>query len=248
MRWLLPLLALPLLLAAACSSGGAASSGGPTASAPAPTATAPTSGTTVSSVCGGSLEGCFAYAEMGDYLDVITPMVARFFEASYPKAPEPRVVFVPRGRATRSACGASTSQAYEYCPANQTIYIGQDLLWTFYRRAGDAAPALGLAHEWGHHLQFVMDVPDARTAAQQIKVENQADCISGAWAKYAKEQGWLEDPDDVRDVETLLQAIGSREGPGRDHGTVAERKAAFDVSYRDGIKACNAYFPNAPVG
>ena len=201
-----------------------------------------------SSICGGgSLEGCFSYSQMDDYLNAITPMVAQFFETSYPSVPLPRVAFIPSGRAAREACGIGDSDAYEYCSADGTIYIGQDLLWAFYKQAGDAAPAIGLAHEWGHHLQSELGVPSARTAAQSVTYENQADCISGAWARYAGEQGWLEPKDDLQDVQTLLQDIGSREGPGRDHGTSAEREQAFNSAYDGGIAACDAYFPNNPI-
>jgi predicted metalloprotease len=228
----------------------------PSTSTPAPagasgaTATAaPASPAAASSICGGgSLEGCFTYSQMNDYLDAITPMVAQFFEATYPRVSLPEVAFIPSGRVAREACGLGDSDAYEYCDADQTIYIGQDLLWAFYKQAGDAAPAIGLAHEWGHHLQTELGVPFARTASQSVTYENQADCISGAWARYAGEQGWLEPNDDLQDVQTLLQNIGSREGPGRDHGTTAEREQAFNAAFDGGIAACDAYSPGTPVG
>jgi predicted metalloprotease len=208
----------------------------------------PTPAPAASSICGGgSLEGCFSYGQMDDYLDAITPMVEQFFEASYPNIPSPRVAFIPAGRAAREACGVGDSDAYEYCPGDETIYIGQDLLWAFYKQAGDAAPAIGLAHEWGHHLQSELEVPSARTASQSVTYENQADCIAGAWARYAGEQGWLE-KDDLQDVQTLLQEIGSREGPGRDHGTTAEREQAFNIAFDGGIAACDSFFPNNPIG
>ena len=79
-----------------------------------------------------------------------------------------------------------------------------------------------------------------------VAVENQADCIAGAWAKYAKEQGWLNEQDDLQDVNSLLELIGSREGRARDHGTAAERLKAFQMSYEGGIKACNSFFPRSP--
>jgi predicted metalloprotease len=219
-----------------------------TDSRPAPTATPSSSTATVSSRCGGSLEGCFTYNQMDEYLDAITPMVEGFFTATYPKVSEPRnLVFVPRGQAVRSACGVSDSQAYEYCAGDRSIYIGQDLLWAFYRQEGDAAPAIGLAHEWAHHLQNMLDLPAFGIQSQSVKVENQADCVAGAWAKYADEQGWLEEKDDLADAEGLLQTIGSAEGPGRDHGTSAERLKAFESAFKGGITACNSYFPNSPI-
>lgn len=199
--------------------------------------------------CGGSLEGCFSYDEMDDYIAAVLPMVAEYFETAYEGVPGPRdVVYIPNGRVARTACGSSGSDAYEYCTGDRTIYVGQDLVWAFYRHAGDAAPAVALAHEWGHHLQNVLGVPFARTRSQAIALENQADCVSGAWARYAESEGWLETDDDIGDVGTLMRLIGSRESRARDHGTTAERARAFESGFGEGITACNAYFPEAPIG
>jgi predicted metalloprotease len=199
--------------------------------------------------CGGSLEGCFSYDEMAEYVNAVIPMVAQYFETHYEGVPAPRdIVYIPSGYTARSYCGVSNSQAYEYCTGDQTIYVGQDLIWAFYRQAGDAAPAVALAHEWGHHLQNMLEVPFARTQSQAIAFENQADCISGAWASYADDEGWLETDDDVADVDTLLQLIGSRESRSRDHGTSAERADAFESGFGRGIESCNAYFPDSPIG
>ena len=250
MKLLLIAITLSFVLAG-CAATGIGGPDGPssTPSSPASTAT-PSSNNTVSGRCGGSLEGCFGYNEMDDYLDAITPMVAGFFNTQFDDVRDPRdIVYVLRGQGVRGACGVSNSQAYEYCAANQTIYVGQDLLWSFYRQAGDAAPAIGLAHEWAHHLQFMLNLPafGSQSQAAAINIENQADCIAGAWAKYAKDQGWLEEADDLRDAAGLLQAIGSREGPSRDHGTAAERLEAFEMSSKGGIAACNKFFPRSPV-
>jgi predicted metalloprotease len=234
--------ALMAVLAAGCAAAGSSSRAGENAAArPAATATP---------ICAnGSLEGCFGYSGMQTYLRTVEPMVAQFFEEQYPRLRGPRdVVFIPTGTAVRDGCGStSDSGAYEYCPANQTIFIGQDLLWSFYRRYGDAAPVVGLAHEWGHHVQVMLGVPNPRSLAARVRFENQADCLSGAFIKYAGEQKWLE-PDDLGDIDGVLQAIGAREGPGRDHGTAAERKAAFNQGYESGAKACNSYSPTTPVG
>jgi predicted metalloprotease len=91
-------------------------------------------------------------------------------------------------------------------------------------------------------------VRDGGPQAGAIPLENQAACIPGASAQYADAQGWLETDDDNGDVETLMQLIGSRESRARDHGTAAERAEAFELSYEGGIAACNAYFPNSPLG
>jgi predicted metalloprotease len=201
---LLVALALTLSLAAvACGSNGGSSVSqtAPSTAADAPTPTA----TATPAEPAQSLEGRFTYAEMDQYLDAIEPLVQRFFDDEYPNLPDPCLVFIPGDRATRTACGVSDGTAYEYCGGDQTIYVGQDLLWAFYRQAGDAAPALALAHEWGHHIQVMLGVPFARTSAQSVNFENQADCFAGAWAQYADDKGWLEREDDLQDIDTLMR-------------------------------------------
>jgi predicted metalloprotease len=249
---LLSLIAIVALATAAvaCGATGASSvteSTTPTQTteAPAPEPTATT--TPEPEAEAASLEGAFTYSQMADYLNAIAPMVAQFFEEQYAGIPDPSLVYIPSGRAARGACGYSDGWAYSYCPADQAINVGQDLLWEFYQGAGDAAPAIALAHEWGHHIQLYRDVPFGRTMTESVDFENQADCLSGAWAQYADEQGWLETEDDLADVGTLMQLIGSAESSRRDHGTTAERSEAFDLAYAGGAAACNAYFPDDPV-
>ena len=244
---LLPLIVIAALsvAAVACGPGRAPSvAEPPTATetpAPGPTATATPDAERV------SLEGAFSYGGMADYLAAIEPMVTQFHREQYPGIPDPRLVYIPSDRVARGACGYSDSWDYSYCAASQTVNVGQDMLWAFYRQAGDAAPAIALAHEWGHHVQYYRGVPFGRTASESVDFENQADCLSGAWARYADEQGWLEREDDLEDVGTLMQLIGSAETSRRDHGTTAERTEAFQLAYAGGAEACNAYFPDEPV-
>ncbi len=143
--------------------------------------------------------------------------------------------------------GQSSSASFEYCPADQTIYVGQDTLWLFYNESGDAAPAVGMAHEWGHHVQSLVGVPLPRTTRHSVAFENQADCLSGAWTRFTDTQGRLEYPDDIEDIETLLPMIASAEGPDRDHGTLEERARSFDRGFSGDVAACNAYFPESPL-
>jgi len=239
---LLPILAFAALSVAAVACGPEREPSLPQASPtqePAPTATAEAERV--------SLEGAFSYDGMADYLDAVAPMVTQFFREQYAGIPDPRLVYIPSNRLSRGACGYSDGWAYSYCAASQTVNVGQDLLWSFYRRAGDAAPAIALAHEWGHHVQYHRGVPFGRKASESVDFENQADCLSGAWARYADEQGWLETEDDLEDVGTLMQQIGSAETSRRDHGTTAERSQAFQLAYAGGAEACNAYFPDDPV-
>lgn len=205
--------------------------------------------------CGTTLENCYSFEQMDQFVQKATVQyVAPFFEASYPSMPVPEVAFVPSGTRGRSPCtdprggqAVATDQSYEYCPANHTIYVGQDAVWAMYDQLGDAAPVVALAHEWGHHVQTMTRVPPPRSPAESVGFENQADCVAGAWTKHADEQKLLEYPDDLRDIGALLEVIGSREGPDRDHGSTEERTQAFTLGFRQGLPGCNRFSPGTPI-
>ena len=148
----------------------------------------------------------------------------------------------------RNPDGTTTQDenSYGYCGTDAHIYLGQAEMWNLYQ-IGDAAPALGIAHEWGHNVQEQVHVPDPRTSEETINHENQADCISGAWLKYMGDEGLLE-KEDVGTIDEYLAAIAGAEGdPNRDHGTFVQRALALDEGWTAGLKACNSYYPTAPV-
>jgi hypothetical protein len=194
------------------------------------------------------MENCYGYEDMQEYLDQIIPMVEQFFDAAYADMPHPtEYIYVSEGDTGPTGCTEGyTDEAYFYCPPEEKIYTGQRALWRYYSDMGDAAPAVGLAHEWGHHVQNVVGVPPAQTDVGQISRENQADCIAGAWVAYADEQGWLNYPDDVNDIGALLEDI-ARDELGRRHGDLGERIDSLTLGYEYGLQGCNDFFPDSPV-
>jgi uncharacterized protein len=198
-----------------------------------------------------SLENCFTASEMQDLVDVVLPFVRQFFEAQYQAMPEPEgLVYVPAGESGRSGCADGfDGDTLAYCPSDRRIYLGQAALWQLYDRFGDAAPVLVIAHEWTHHAQHMTDVPmgDRRVPNSIIPAEDQADCGAGAFMKYADEQGWLEYPDDLRDVGGALRAAGELDGPNRTHGTIQERIDSFSLGFVHGLRACNQFIPASPI-
>jgi hypothetical protein len=204
---------------------------------------------------GGTHEGCHDYADMPTYLDHILALISPMFDELYGVEYRPAGLFyVAAGESGSTPCtnpdgsaGPYDSSSYLYCPANQAIYTGQDRLWHFYSDLGDAAPAVGYAHEWGHHIQTIMGVPASRTSQESVRAENQADCIAGAWVYYAEQNGYLEYPDDLGDLQALLQEIAATEGPARDHGDLEERTASVNYGYNYGLRGCNQYYPATPI-
>jgi predicted metalloprotease len=201
-----------------------------------------------------SLAHCFTEGNIVQYLQIILPMVDKFYQATWQSMPLPaNVYYVPDGATTQEACtDASGSNlagdtAYQYCPADDDVYIGQKMAWDLYNLAGDVAPAIGIAHEFGHDVQTQAGVPAPQTDAETLVHEDQADCVSGAWFRYAVSQGWIQQ-EDIPSTITYLQLIASSENdPNRTHGDFQERSAAFETGLNSGVEACDSFYPDNPI-
>jgi len=168
----------------------------------------------------------------------------------------PRVVLF--SGQTQSACGvADTSSGPFYCPNDSKVYIDlafYDQLRRQFGAPGDFAQAYVIAHEVGHHVQNLIGVlPEFNRARQtmsqeqanaaSVKVELQADCFAGAWAKGEFERGFLEDGD-VNEAINAANRIGDdRLTGGRvpssqfTHGTSEQRMRWFRQGYESGDPA-----------
>ena len=176
--------------------------------------------------------------------------------------PEPRVGFstIGPGGFARSGCGISAGDTSAfYCPRDDTIYIGEQFAADLYdgvarglpgesagygRASGDFAVAYVLAHEYAHNVQQELGIFNAARGPEARPFELQADCLAGAWANSAYDQGVLrrEDLDEILD--TAL-AVGDFEvGSAGHHGTPQERRAAVLAGFRTGDpSACDRYVP-----
>ena len=162
-----------------------------------------------------------------------------------------------------SGCGAAQSAMGPfYCPADKKIYLDTDFYRELQQRfgaPGDFAQAYVIAHEVGHHIQDLegtlasvheaqRGLNTARANALQVKVELQADCYAGVWAKRTG----LMEPGDLEEGlraaraigdDTLQQQAGRRPVPDSfTHGTSEQRMAALRRGLDSGDPAtCNAY-------
>ncbi len=195
-----------------------------------------------------SLDNCFTEDEMKVYLEKVSiPDVEQFSQDRYSRMPLPKYVYIPEGQTFNSQCGQLDESTYAYCPSDDTVYIGQKTEWYFYQEYGAVSPVLSFAHEFGHHIQFVADVPKPTDSSEAVNHENQADCISGAWVRWAAQKHMIEYPKDVRNLEDLLIAVSEAEGPNQTHGTPSERLGSVELGYSSGLSACNSYYPNQPI-
>ncbi|MFG1606276.1 neutral zinc metallopeptidase [Actinoplanes sp. NPDC049265] len=188
-----------------------------------------------------------------------------------PYQPAKTVLF---SRQVNTACGAADSGVGPfYCPGDDRVYI--DL--TFYQQLADQLGAPGefaqpyvLAHEYGHHIQDLTGTEATMRRQQQrdpgqqnalsVKLELQADCYAGVWAKNATgtddgsgqkiftsitDQDIQEGLDTAKQIgdDTLQQRGGGQVNPAEfTHGTSAQRQQWFRTGFESGSpKSCDTF-------
>lgn len=143
----------------------------------------------------------------------------------------------------QSGCGVLPLNNAFYCTSDHTIYYDDGLVRSLYKEPGDYAAVTVLAHEWGHSVQGLTKVLGGDKAYYSIQTELQADCYSGAFARYLFQQGYLEEGDLDEGGEALL-SLGDRRGSKwfdpQAHGKPFERGAYFHKGWEGGIRACVA--------
>lgn len=120
----------------------------------------------------------------------------------------------------QSGCGAAqAAMGPFYCPTDHRIYLDTSFyneLQSKFGAAGDFAQAYVIAHEVGHHIQYLTGTLDQASAAQarastaegnaiQVKVELQADCYAGVWGGRNRDRL---DPGDIEEGLRAASAIG----------------------------------------
>ncbi len=165
---------------------------------------------------------------------------------------------------TQSPCGgASGATGPFYCPADKKAYLDTAFFSTMSRQLGakgDFAAAYVIAHEVAHHVQnelgILGQVHQRRQAVGQteanaltVRLELQADCLSGVWARAVN--GLLE-PGDIEEAVNAARMIGDdtlQKRAGRvpqphtfTHGTSAQRSNWFARGYKTGdVNQCDTF-------
>ncbi|MBB6178535.1 neutral zinc metallopeptidase [Pseudorhizobium flavum] len=186
------------------------------------------------------------------------------FQASGENYREPTLVLF--SGQVQSACGfASAATGPFYCPGDQKVYLDTSFFQELKQKfgaAGDFAEAYVIAHEVGHHVQNLIGVLPRFNQARQrmseveanrmsVRVELQADCFAGVWAKFTDQRGLLEQGD-LEEALNAAQQIGDDTLQKRsqgyvvpesfNHGTSAQRMEWFGRGFKSGdVNACDTF-------
>lgn len=186
------------------------------------------------------------------------------FQASGENYREPTLVLF--SGQVQSACGfASAATGPFYCPGDQKVYLDTSFFQELKQKfgaAGDFAEAYVIAHEVGHHVQNLIGVLPRFNQARQrmseveanrmsVRVELQADCLAGVWAKFTDQRGLLEQGD-LEEALNAAQQIGDDTLQKRsqgyvvpesfNHGTSAQRMEWFGRGFESGdVNACDTF-------
>ena len=167
---------------------------------------------------------------------------------------------------TGTGCGTGQSAMGPfYCPADRKVYLDLSFwneLETRFGAKGEFARAYVISHEIGHHIQTLTGASDkarrmgARGAESgSVRLELQADCYAGVWARHAPEASGGAIAITRADIEDGLGAAAAvgddaiqEKSQGRvmpdsfTHGSSAQRMRWFGKGYDAGDPgACDTF-------
>ena len=159
----------------------------------------------------------------------------------------------------QSGCGGATSSSGPfYCSADQSVYIDLSFFSQMKQQLGadgDFAYAYVIAHEVGHHVQYLLGILDdahrqmSRVSKKEsnrisVRLELQADFLAGIWAYHdnrmfnSLEDGDIEEGINVAskigDDYLQKQAQGYTVPDAFNHGTSAQRVRWLKKGLRSG--------------
>lgn len=206
--------------------------------------------------------GDFVSVTLADTEEIWTKVFAEQLNARY----RPTTLVLFKG-ATQSACGgASAMTGPFYCPMDKKVYLDTEFFSTLRTQlgaGGDFAAAYVVAHEVGHHVQDELgilaqandirqQVSEAESNAISVRIELQADCLSGLWAREAQRTLGTVEEGDFEEAMNAAQQIGDdtlQRNAGRypmpetfTHGTAEQRSRWFLTGLQSGrLDACDTF-------
>jgi len=166
-----------------------------------------------------------------------------------------------------TACGSGSAAAGPfYCPLNRKVYLDLSFfgqLSQHFQAPGEFAQAYVIAHEVGHHVQNLLGIADKVRATQEraseaqanqlsVRLELQADCFAGVWAKHTDQSKQILEAGDVESALRAAASVGDDTIQKRargyvvpesfTHGSAAERTSWFKRGLTDGtVQGCDTF-------
>ena len=196
----------------------------------------------------------FSSQILGGTEDVWTTI---FQEQGWGEYKKPTMVLYTDG--VQTACGQGSAQMGPfYCSGDEKLYIDLSFFTTMKRQLGadgDFAYAYVIAHEVGHHVEYLTGtlqkaheqmqrLPQAEANKVSVRLELLADFYAGVWAHYDNKMfGSLEDGD-IEEAIQCAQVIGDdylqKKAQGYavpesfNHGTSKQRMKWFKLGLQTG--------------
>lgn len=206
--------------------------------------------------------GEFVAVTLADTEDVWAQVFSEQINGSY----APPILVLYKG-VTQSPCGgASGATGPFYCPGDNKIYLDTAFFTTLSDQlgaGGDFAAAYVVAHEVAHHVQDELgilgqanriraQVSEAESNAISVRIELQADCYSGIWARNVQERFGTLERGDIAEAMNAAKQIGDdtlQRNAGRTpmphtftHGTSEQRQKWFATGYQTGkMASCDTF-------
>ena len=211
-------------------------------------------------------EGCALVADVDSIQSYWADALPRLAGTDYERA---GTVLFSGG--TSTGCGSASADVGPfYCPVDRHVYLDTTFFADMLEgrlgaRGGEFSRAYVLAHEYGHHVQDLLGtMSKVRTqkgaTSGSVRLELQADCFAGMWARHATEapdaggEPYILDltRDDVARALDAAAAVGDdriqRSSTGRvdpdswTHGSADSRMRWFTTGYEKGsLKACDTF-------
>jgi len=162
---------------------------------------------------------------------------------------------------TSTACGqGQAAMGPFYCSGDQNVYLDLSFFATMEQQlgaGGDFSYAYVIAHEVGHHVEYLIGVLDKIHAKmrqygqgseqannESVRIELLADYLAGCWAHYDNQYYGSLDDGDLREAINCAHQIGDdylqKRGQGYavpesfTHGTSEQRMKWFKAGYETG--------------
>ena len=183
-----------------------------------------------------------------------------FKEYGIGEYPAPTLVLYRGG--TKTACGqGQAAMGPFYCSGDQNVYLDLSFFQTMDKQLGvkgdnsSLAKAYVIAHEVGHHIEYLMGTLDKAHQRMQatnqtnankysVRLELMADFYAGVWAHYESRMfGSISDRDlqeaidcaqKIGDDYLQKRAQGYAQPESFTHGTSAQRMKWFKLGYQTG--------------